>query len=514
MINNENLEKLYNEIINNGEIATKKLSEFKFYPVDISTLQKNNIIIRTRWGHYTINDINTLYTYGLKLLNDRNFGDAFKCFERCYELDPNHKEACLQLLLRSIRSKDYTKSIEYYETLANSHDELQEKNADFYLYLLSFLTELPTNHKEYAKYISLDQISLTDKSTDNNIRDMVLQKKFTLALKEIKNLSTNNSVHKYIVLSLLNDICELEANLKQTILSSCMDKNYEKIIECLENKRNKQKLTVNEEYILKLTYDLIELKETKTIPKLDSSITGNLYIAIDHNNYNVALILSNDYNKRNNIINSENPINILLNDICILIRNIKKGIVTNKVASNSSNVTNEQKSNNEETLNSTNEDTNKIVDEPITTNNIIYNLIKNDLDKAFDTLINFLNKNNAIKYQFLIINLIKISILENDLVFTKPMNTLKELENGTFKYDLGSYIKEFYTNLANRKLEVASIYLDIINTANEINNKCILTSGMMHILASTAKALNYKYNNKSLEKIDTIVNNKIKKHTI
>lgn len=520
MINNENLEKLYNEIISNGEIATKLLNEFKFNSIDLSTLQKNNLIVRTRWGHYTIADIDKLYAHGLKLLDDKNFNGAFKCFERCYELKPNHRGACLQLLLRSIRGKDYTAAIEYYETLANSEDEYYQKNANFYLYLISFLAKLPDKYKDYAKHIDIKQISLTkgDKVAspegENNIRDIALHKKFATALKEVKNKINGNNVHKYIVLSLLNDICELEVNVKQIILSSCIDKNYKKIVDCLEDKKDRQKLTTNEDYILKLAYALIELDKTKKIPSVDTTVTGNLYVAIDNNNYRVALTLSNDYNRRNNIANADNPINILLNDICRLMANIRN----NKVDGSANIIHVSSKINNNEEKEISSDDNTSVdtIEEPITIANVIGNLIKGNLNKSFDILTNFLNNIDAIKYQFLIIDLIKISLLENDLIFTKPIDVLKEMENKTFSFNLGMYVRAFYTALANRKLEIACIYLNIIEKVNEIDNKCILTSGMAQILSSTEKALNYQYNNKVIEQIDTVMakSDKVKKYTV
>jgi len=529
MINSENLEKLYNEIITNGEISTKTLTSFKFNSVDLSTLQKNNQIVRTRWGHYTIKDVNILYNYGLNLLSERKFKEAFDCFKRCYELDPNHKDACLQLLLRSIRSGNYTDVIKYYETLSNCSDEYYRINADYYLYLLNILTDLPDNYREYARHIDIKQITLP-KSTnvenptlENSIRDAVLRQKYTYALKEMNSFvkNKNANIHDYIVLALLNNICDLENNKKQEVIDAAQNKDYDYIIDYLEEKDKKAKLTTNEAYILKLTKALIEITKTRKIPIINSEITNNLYIAIDNHNYPVAMSLSHDYNKRCNIKDDNNAINILLRNICELIKDIKfnhKGTNVEENANGTEKTNNNQlekvtidtpqlpvESNLDNSQPNISEDSIDNIDSNITIAKIISSFIKNDFDTAITSLKLFLKNINMDKYESLIINLIKISFYEEDLILTKPTEALKSIENSIFNFELGYYIRLFYTALSENKLEIAKLYLNIIETYNELNDKTIITTGMHQVLLSVENALNYQYNNVIIKPIDDVI---------
>ena len=118
MINEENLNKLYEGIINGNELTIKELNDYGFNSKDIAEYDK-----------------------------------ATECFNKCYELDPTHSGTCFQLFLRSITKKDYESAFKYFEVLSDTENPYYSADSNFYLYLLSIITDIPDKHKEYARYL-------------------------------------------------------------------------------------------------------------------------------------------------------------------------------------------------------------------------------------------------------------------------------------------------------------------------------------------------------------------------
>ncbi len=96
--------------------------------------------------------------------------------------------------------------------------------------------------------------------------------------------------------------------------------------------------------------------------------------------------------------------------------------------------------------------------------NLIHSaLLSGSHEQAISDIHEYLAKYNFSKYEFLVISLIKISILEGDSTFIRPVNTLRSIINNDFKFDALKYRKDFYDSLEGNYLEEAKTYLDIIN---------------------------------------------------
>lgn len=138
---------------------------------------------------------------------------------------------------------------------------------------------------------------------------------------------------------------------------------------------------------------------------------------------------------------------------------------------------------------------------------IIEYLMKNDLDNSFRTLRNYLDSIGKKQYEFLIIDLIKISLLEEDIAFTKPMVALTYIVSDNFEFNISEYIQNFYENLAQNKIDKARIYLDIISKLNNLKHAHILTEELEMVLNNTEKKLNYQRNNEILSKVEQSIQN-------
>lgn len=113
---------------------------------------------------------------------------------------------------------------------------------------------------------------------------------------------------------------------------------------------------------------------------------------------------------------------------------------------------------------------NMLVENDIIYAQVVNYLLTNDINMAFKVLKNYLSKIKKTEYEFLIVDLIKISVLEKDLSFIRPIVALINLNNNGFSLDISSYLKSFYVALANYEIEIASMYLDILSKYCALKN--------------------------------------------
>ena len=218
MITEDNLSKLYEDVLIGNELTTKELNSFKFNSKDLNDLIEQGIIIRVKRGLYSLKSVEKLFYYGKKLIAQKEYDKATLCFEKCFEMDPTHKGVSFQLFLRCIQNKNYEKAFEYFDIFYNNENEFYNTDSKFYLYLLSMITTLPENYRERAKHLSLNDIRVDfwDKrydsvSSQNRIRLFAFNQKFILAIKELnKSIEEKGSfsVQDITIKTLLNQAVE------------------------------------------------------------------------------------------------------------------------------------------------------------------------------------------------------------------------------------------------------------------------------------------------------------------
>ena len=479
MISTNNLEKLYNEFIENDAITTKQLNEYGFNSTDINKLIDNNTIERVKRGFYSFKDINSLFEYGIKLAKEKNYNISNKIFEKCYELNPNNYKYCLQFFTICIHERKYDKVFEIYERLYNLSSENEKIDLGYYMYLLNYITDIPDKYKEKVK--SLDYYSIKIPSNDerysdvmsyNRIRSAAIRGKFSSSCKILYTITINNkgyTLQDIIEKTLLVQTINEEKKSRNHVISLVNEKKYNEVIEYLERKKEKIKLNTIEEYIIRLAEDYLIIKNTSTIPKEKNIETDNLFEAISANKFDLALRINNDFNKKRNISNEDNTINIILTDICELIKSLKKN-------------NNKEVCQNEKTYSD-----NYFM-------SLMSSLMNNDIDSASLYLKSHLKEIGKSEYEYIITNLIKLSIIEKDIAYTAPMLELSLMNNENYKLNTSNYIQKFYYCLANNKLDEAKIYLDIINNAIKIKEESLNIDNLYKVLENHKSITNYQSN--------------------
>lgn len=503
---------IYGLIGEGKELTTKELINKGLSNVDLTRFTKEKILIRTEKGKYQLNK-NMLLEIANKLIENNQTDEAMNYLEGYYKLDKTNHIVLINLLNNAVIEEDYEKIFTLINDIYDKDEQTSNTDFNFYLVLLKKIVELPIKFKEKAKYIVYYDIEIKDRKTNNieelnKLRSFVINNKITSAKQIItKLINENNTIEYQLINNLIDNIIKkrnpnvikiAETSTNYSVINKYLNnKEYDALIDYFNN--DKEKLNKNMRYILNVCETLISITKTSRVPLVIESKVQNVYDAIDNNNFKLALSISAGYNKAKNIDNSNSSMYLILKDINNLINSLKinesitvsdkgkENIIEmkqeSKVESEPLKQTKQIAYNKKDETQSTPEE-NNVVSSII---DIITSLLKEDLENAFKSLKSYLKIVNKEKYEFLVIDLIKLSILEKDKAYTKPMAVLNYLSRENYTFEISEYIESFYKTLTENNFDETRIYLDILKHAYELGQNCFLINELEKILINTEK---------------------------
>ena len=101
-------------------------------------------------------------------------------------------------------------------------------------------------------------------------------------------------------------------------------------------------------------------------------------------------------------------------------------------------------------------------------------LMNQDYESAFPSINGYLKERKKEKYQFLIEDLIYISVLNEDMDYIEPITTLMYIGLNKFSLDVENYVRKFYFSMEQDKFDEASIYLDMILKSKKLGQGFLL----------------------------------------
>lgn len=340
MINDINSEKLYEAAIDNNFLTTSQLKECGFNNYDIKNMINNSIIKRVKRGYYSFIDEDKLLKYGLNLISKQENQKAYRCFLKCFDINPKNPNVFFQVFLRSITNNDYDKTLQLYNKLSNSAIEHNIIDSNLYIYLLNMITDIPEKERNYAKFLNYYDVKIPDNVTryDDNkrynmIRSLIFKRKFSLALKQLINLTQDrghSTVHDIILMALLKKAIKVEAQSRDVILNNIMNNDYQSVISYLFKKSKKYKLSLFDRAILSLSKKYLDIINTGEIPLVTINETDNIFEAIEGNNFKLALEICNRFNKENNLKDRDSLYYYILSDLTNVVDAINNEKVDNR----------------------------------------------------------------------------------------------------------------------------------------------------------------------------------------
>lgn len=151
---------------------------------------------------------------------------------------------------------------------------------------------------------------------------------------------------------------------------------------------------------------------------------------------------------------------------------------------------------------SSNDVASTLENKPSTLVDIINQLMYANWNNAYQAVENYLDQLGKTEYKILIINLIKICILENDMTFIRPLQTLSAIYLNDFNYNIDDYINDFYFILAENDVEKEELYKEIILSLAEVTKNYQLPPKFLEILKTLEKSNSCKGLSEAGQEID------------
>lgn len=494
---------IFEKTIDYEEIKLEDLYYKGIYQIDIDILVKEKII-EINDGKVILIAVNELENYGERLFETRNYSRARECFMRCDVLSHDTLKSYYYLFLDSINTECYDEALEYY--LKNILEmESCHENGNYFLYLLSMVTDLSCELKDRLDSIRLEDIYIKDENIDirilneiNNTRKMAWNHNFYQAKQNHSDVSikySKISIQDKIIGALLNKILKNQSQIKSNILDLVKKKDYESLIDYLSNLKLNKRISKNDECLLFLLSEMSKIKNSDYVPEPVFSNSNNLFDLIYNYDFKKALTISTEILTKRNVDLAENSLNIVLREIVSLVDS-KKDLKTDENAvdkirdefvdsKNAENIEEEDCLSNDINVSQIESFDKTSVESANLLKDIIADLVSGDLNSATNAIKYFLARVGYDQYEFLILDLIKISLLEKDIAFTEPMLALILIYKNNYNFNMADYIKAFYHKLIDDKFDIARIYLDILSKSSILGCECILTSKMEYVLKMT-----------------------------
>lgn len=505
MINESNLNKLYEIIITKQSTTLDCLDNCGINQSKLSELIEDQIIERINNNTYKLKNITGLYKYGTILEENKEYDKALLCYQICYETN-------IQLYLKSIIDKNYIDSIKYLEQIRRI-DINHIKDINLYLYLLNFITTLPKEYQEYVKSLNYNDILLNENTcndidikTINKIRKFTMQQKFVIALNNINDLTNTNNINITILKVLLSEAIIIQNKAKIDIMNLLKKNKYIEISTYLHQNASRYNLSSSDRATEQLIDVLTSIIDTNLLPQKQVSTTTNLFEAINGQDYELALKLSEKYIKKNKIAEDENIIYMLLVKINELIFKI------NTKENNQS----EQEDYKEQLL--------KSIIEKVYTNGIaiVPDIDISGIDNIKDTILfsvgNNENKKQVLRYRkYCTTSIDKSEVIEeaNKLYNNGEYDLCIEKYKQLFSFKnvkTWVYVKIGLAYLKNKNIDAAIEYLTVANYISKTNNqKYDFTNLILELKEKQRQYMNSNYSSSDLENYYGIDINKIVK---
>ena len=461
MISNAIMLKIYDILVCNGTISDASLNEFGLTQFDIDTLIDEEYIKKVCNDLYGINSLDKLIDFGKLLVICQEYDNATLYFKKAIEIDSKNFNANYQLFIRYIQCKNYEEAFKCIDVLLDSDDENFIIDLDFYMYLLSIITDIPDKYKNHVDCLSYtlckipeDDYRYSDIDAYNKIRSAAINKRFAQAIKILNEVIKENdsmSIHDVTLKTLLSQAYVVENKSRKRVQKLISEKNYTEVIKYLNKKRKQHKLSLIENTVYYLTKQILNIKRNHSIPVVKKGTPKTVYEAVQLNDFERALTISNNFSKNNQ--KELNFLHSLLVDLNNEINQIKNTI------------------------------NNDIKD-------ISHHLHFNEFDIATNLINNYLNKYDKSNYKFIMMYLMKVSIITNDLSFTPVLDELKIIDD-SYKPNVYNFISTFHKKSDKGKKEVAKIYLDIIIGICEIEDVDIDINSLKKLIDKPIKDRNF-----------------------
>jgi len=310
--------------------------------------------------------------------------------------------------------------------------------------MINYYNSVPSEYYKIVRNMRIEDTLNGEKKymISREIKNLFFNKRF---LDSRNAIILSEGFQSRVIYHIISKVIYALNNEKRQLIDLIKEKKYEEVYEYYLDIESYRDLVDYETICLAIVEEIVEILKSGVLPKSNKITTNNLSVAIGNKDYKRALEINIQFNKSKNVDNSNNHINLLLvaiNDIIDSIDKVREDLKSQE----------EVKTQGLET-----QDYSKLV---------VY-LMSERIEDFTTELKDYLTKINKQEYMFLIMNLVKIDSMLEDNMYSRTMMKLSLIVSGKFSFEISEYVMCFYEYLAMKRFEVASIYLDIIESAKE-----------------------------------------------
>lgn len=449
-LTDKKIQKLLDCVIKEEELTTKLLSQYGLTSTEIKRLKDAGHIESIARGKYKFINMDLLYEYGCMLEGKGNFEGSEKCFTKCGKT----KEDLYTSILKLIYNENYDEALQKLDKKYNYSQSDERNNLNFLLLLISLIYPLSNEEKKILDKLKKEDICLNSKKYfTNKIRESLYKKDIKNAMDLYKSSLSSVSREEYTSLNLEFAIVK-KADAKYnkargSAVNHIAERNYEEALQLLKDNKEKLRLSIYDDYLLKTVEIFLDIEESHEIPSVSKTYDkSNVFKCIDANDFKQALNLSKENTALYNV----------LSDIVDLIDKIKeedKQILKKTIPA----LTEEKTLTPSDTL----------------------------IEVAISCLGLYLANENREAYNKIVQDFVALTIKKKDKSLEILKSALVKIREGRFEFTLQEYIQDFYQALSKGEFDIARIYIDLIENGNKIGHNFILTGGLKQILEITEK---------------------------
>lgn len=462
MINFKNEMNMYDMFIDKSVLTTQELLSAGFTNKDLTRLIEEGKLSRVKRGYYELATVNGLFRYSQILFSKRHkeYDRAFKGLKRCLEIDPKNGSVHTRMFLNLVVTADFEEAFESFKVMDETGNEFYKKDQNMWLYLLSFVMELPEEYQERVRKMTLSDIltlpndnRYSDRLLQNKIRNAIFRQNFREALELSKSLvaDKDKKINVVITEKLLSKVIYQNVLYHDQLYNYIVNGSYEEARTLLLREKEIHGINPADEQFLIVIEDLIGILRDNKIPEVDRTKEIKCFNdAVKAHDYEKLIEIyrcsaNRKFSKSSKFMGILlERINGELNKADLVSKNAQPVVVEQTEVKEVNN------------------------DNATLFTNIAASLIGQDVNTAFNLLDEYLTSIGKSEFRGYVADLIKLSVLQKDLSFSEPILLLSTLSRDEFDFNVAAYIQDFYFNVARKNFKEAAIYLDILSMSEQL----------------------------------------------
>lgn len=332
--------------------------------------------------------------------------------------------------LHCIQAGNYPMALKILEKYDLDQMHMTKEEYMQYLYLIGFVFNTSNKDIQQAREFIHKQ--------KDTVSNYLSRFNFIYLLRQMNNASKEEmkTVNFQIKKALLGKASNRIKTMEKEILQFLQQEDYSSLISYLEPLQEQQRLSLNNRYVLKVARDLDRLHNQKIIPKIKNkknmTFYKNTYQMIDNKDYMSALENEKQYvqtlSEKRRQLHLNMPLYKILETMNTEIIQVKKEQEYNRY----------------------------------TLNYVLDSLSRLSLKDAITVVQKFLDLHHLEQYSNLMINLIKIGLLENDKDYKKAKSEFLKMQEDDYTPSIDLFLIDFYDSLENKNYFVAKRYCDLL----------------------------------------------------